>query len=50
MFTVERVAWSIARKCFVRFRLTYSHVFIPERNLWRDFLVASEELEVLSSG
>jgi hypothetical protein len=47
MFIVEKIAWSVARKCLVRFRLTYSHIFLPERNLWRDFLVGSEELEVI---
>ena len=47
MITVVRIGWSIARKRYVRYRLTYTHMFIAERNLWRDFLVGSEELELL---
>ena len=43
VYTVERDAWSTVRKCDVRFRLTYERVFLPVQNLWRDFLVNSEE-------
>jgi hypothetical protein len=27
----------------VQFRLTYEREFLPVQNLWRDFLVSSEE-------
>jgi hypothetical protein len=44
MFTIDRIRWSVTQKCYVRFRLTYSQVFLADRGLWRDFLFASEEL------
>ena len=43
VYTVERNAWSTVRKCNVQFRLTYERVFLPIQNLWRDFLVHSEQ-------
>lgn len=48
MFTVERIAWSIAKGRYAYFRLTYSHVYVPERNFWRDFLVQTEELQAVA--
>jgi len=44
VYTVERNAWSIARRCEMHFRLTYERVFLPGLNLWRDFLVYCEEI------
>ena len=44
VYTVERNAWSIARRCEMHFRLTYERVFLPGLNLWRDFLVYCEEM------
>jgi len=44
VYIVERNAWSIERQCDVHFRLTYERVFLPVQNLWRDFLVHSEEI------
>ena len=44
VYIVERDAWSIERQCEVHFRLTYERVFLPVQNLWRDFLVHSEEI------
>ena len=44
VFTVERNAWSIARRCEMRFRLTYERGFLPVQNLWRDFLVCCDEI------
>jgi hypothetical protein len=44
LYTVEQDAWSVARRCDMRFRLTYERGFLPVRNLWRDFLVHSEEI------
>jgi hypothetical protein len=43
VYVVERNAWSTVRLCEVHFRLTYERVFLPVQNLWRDFLVHSEE-------
>jgi hypothetical protein len=43
VYTVERDAWSTARKCEGHFRLTYEREFLPVQNLWRDFLVHCEE-------
>ena len=43
VYTVEQDAWSIAQRCDRRFRLTYERGFLPAQNLWRDFLVHSEE-------
>ncbi len=43
VYTVERDAWSIARHCAMHFRLTYEREFLPVLNLWRDFLVHSDE-------
>jgi hypothetical protein len=31
----------------VQFRLTYEREFLPMQNLWRDFLVSSEETEAV---
>jgi hypothetical protein len=44
-YTVERNAWSTVRKCNVQFHLTYEREFLPVLNLWRDFLVSSEETD-----
>ena len=44
VYTVERNAWSIARRCEMRFRLTYERGFLPVQNLWRDFLVCCDEI------
>jgi hypothetical protein len=44
MYTIERVAWSIEKHCYLRFRLTYSHSYLADRGVWRDFLVGCEEL------
>ena len=44
VYTVEQNAWSIARRCDMRFRLTYERGFLPVQNLWRDFLVYCEEI------
>ena len=43
VYIVERNAWSTVRQCDVHFRLTYEREFLPVQNLWRDFLVHSEE-------
>jgi hypothetical protein len=43
VYVVERIGWSTARQCHVRFRLTYEREFLPVQNLWRDFLVHCEE-------
>src|ERR1035438_6466986 len=32
VYTVERNAWSIARRCEMRFRLTYERGFLPVQN------------------
>jgi hypothetical protein len=44
IYTIEQNAWSIASRCQMRFRLTYERGFLPVQNLWRDFLVHSEEI------
>jgi len=44
VYIVERDAWSIERRRDVHFRLTYERVFLPVQNLWRDFLIHSEEI------
>jgi len=43
VYVVEQDAWSTVKGCEGRFRLTYEREFLPVRNLWRDFLVHSEE-------
>ena len=43
VYIVERNAWSTVKGCDVNFRLTYEREFLPAQNLWRDFLVHSEE-------
>jgi hypothetical protein len=49
VYTVEQDAWSIAQRCDRRFRLTYERGFLPAQNLWRDFLVHSEEIGPVAS-
>jgi hypothetical protein len=44
VYTIERDAWSIARHREMHFRLTYEREFLPVQNLWRDFLVHSDEI------
>jgi hypothetical protein len=43
VYVIERDAWSTAKGCDAHFRLTYEREFLPVQNLWRDFLVHSEE-------
>ena len=43
VYVVERDAWSTVRQCMANFRLTYEREFLPLQNVWRDFLVHSEE-------
>ncbi len=45
VYIVERNAWSVVRQCEAHFRLTYERGFLPGQNLWRDFLVHSEEID-----
>lgn len=47
LYTIERYAWSVAMQCEMHFRLTYERKFLPVRNLWRDFLVHSEQLNTV---
>jgi hypothetical protein len=42
-YTIERDAWSTVSQRDMHFRLTYEREFLPAQNLWRDFLVHSEE-------
>ena len=43
-YEIEAVRWCIAIKGETRMRLTYQRDYIPERQLWRDFLVAAEPI------
>jgi hypothetical protein len=43
VYTIERNAWSTVRQCNMHFLLTYEREFLPLQNLWRDFLVNSQE-------
>lgn len=43
VYVIERDAWSTVKGCGAHFRLTYEREFLPVQNLWRDFLVCSEE-------
>ena len=43
VYVIERDAWSTIKQCDGHFRLTYEREFLPAQNLWRDFLVHSEE-------
>jgi hypothetical protein len=43
VYIIERDAWSTVTRCDAHFRLTYEREFLPVQNLWRDFLVHSEE-------
>lgn len=40
----ERNAWSILNHCEMHFRLTYQREVVQVQDLWRDFLVNSEEM------
>ncbi|MGA2356819.1 MAG: hypothetical protein ABSG02_20180 [Terriglobales bacterium] len=44
VYVIEQDAWSTVRRCNGHFRLTYEREFLPLQNLWRDFLVHSEEI------
>jgi hypothetical protein len=43
-YTVEAVRWSHNVQAFVRYRVTYDRSWLPDRQLWRDFLVRAEEV------
>ena len=45
VYTVERDAWSTLKQCDVHVRLTYERTFLPVQDLWRDFLLHSEEID-----
>ena len=42
-YVIERDAWSTLNQCPGHFRLTYEREFLPLQDLWRDFLIHSEE-------
>jgi hypothetical protein len=46
VYVIERVAWSTLKGCNANFRLTYEREFLATQNLWRDFLVHSEETDI----
>jgi hypothetical protein len=41
-YVIEVTRWCIALQRESKMRLTYRRDYIPERKLWRDFLVAAE--------
>jgi hypothetical protein len=43
VYIIERDAWSTVKRSDVHFRLTYEREYLPVQNLWRDFLIHSEE-------
>jgi hypothetical protein len=40
-YVIEATHWCIALRCETKMRLTYKRDYLPERKLWRDFLVAA---------
>jgi hypothetical protein len=47
-YTVERIRWSILLGKDTHYRLTYLRTWMPDQQLWRDFLLRAEEIR--SSG
>ncbi len=43
-YVIEVVRWCIPLKEETRMRLTYRRDYLPERELWRDFLVSAEPI------
>lgn len=43
-YVVEVIRWCIPLQEERRMRLTYRRDYVPERGLWRDFLVSAEAL------
>jgi hypothetical protein len=41
-FVIEATRWCIALGCETQMRLTYKRDYLPDRKLWRDFLVSAE--------
>ncbi len=41
-YVVEVFCWCIALKSEAWMRLTFQRDYVPEREVWRDFLVSSE--------
>jgi hypothetical protein len=41
-YVIVATRWSIALLCETEMRLTYRRDYLPERKLWRDFLVSAE--------
>jgi len=44
-YTIEVVRWSNRLQSYVFHRLISARSWMPDRQLWRDFLVQAEELE-----
>jgi hypothetical protein len=43
-YVMEATRWCISLRCETRMRLTFKRDYLPERELWRDFLVSAEPL------
>ena len=43
-YAIEATRWCIALRCETAMRLTFKRDYLPERKLWRDFLVSAEPL------
>ena len=43
-YVIEATRWCIALRRETRMRLTFKRDYLPERELWRDFLVSAEPL------
>ena len=43
-YVIEVVRWCMAVQAEARMRLTYRRDYLPERQLWRDFIVSAERL------
>jgi hypothetical protein len=43
-YVIEATRWCIALRRETEMRLTYRRDYLPERELWRDFLVSAEPL------
>jgi hypothetical protein len=48
-FVMEATRWCIALRRETQMRLTFRRDYLPERKLWRDFLVCAEPLSGVAS-
>ncbi len=48
-YVVDVFRWCVALQCQAWMRLTFQRDYLPEREVWRDFLVSTEILTLANA-